>query len=297
MKRRLIILTIIFVLILGGLLLFYYFYIGSPSRQVLAYVNDEKITVEEFNREIAKVESPLREMLREDPLQFLEGMIIKKLLLQEAKKEVSDSSKTYKDITKSSPEEDLISNLMEKRFSTPPNVTKDEIRGFYSIFKEQMGGKSLDQVSSEIEEILRQEKQKEETRKFILGLRTAAKIQVDQVRLQKISSKPPESNTEEDFKNAIKSGKPFLVDFGANNCLPCRQMRPILKEIDKEYVGKVKVLIIDVYRYQNLAREFKIQLIPTLIFFDTQGKEIFRHIGFMDKDKIVTKLKEIGMEK
>ncbi len=296
MKRKLIIIIVILVLIIGGAYLFYSFYIESPSRQVLAHVNDERITVEEFNRELAKLESPLREMYREDPLQFLEGMIIKKLLLQEAKKEVPEKPKTYKDITKASPEEDLISNLMKKRFSTPPTVTKEEIKEFYSFFKEQMGGKSLDQVSSEIEEILRQEKLKEETRKFILGLRTAAKVQIDQIRLQKISSKPPESNTEEDFKNALKSGKPFLVDFGANNCLPCRQMRPLLKEIDKEYVGKVKVLVIDVYRYQNLAREFKIQLIPTLIFFDKQGKEIFRHIGFMDKEKIVAKLKEIGME-
>ena len=72
-------------------------------------------------------------------------------------------------------------------------------------------------------------------------------------------------------------------------------MRPILKEVDKEYAGKTKALIIDVYKYQGLAMEYKIQLIPTLVFFDSKGKEVFRHVGVLDKKTIVAKLKEIGM--
>jgi thioredoxin 1 len=54
--------------------------------------------------------------------------------------------------------------------------------------------------------------------------------------------------------------------------------------------------VIDVYKYQNLAREYKVQLIPTLVFFDSKGKEVFRHVGVLDKEKIIAKLKEIGME-
>jgi thioredoxin 1 len=72
-------------------------------------------------------------------------------------------------------------------------------------------------------------------------------------------------------------------------------MRPILKEVGKEYAGKASVLVIDVYKYQGLARDYKVQLIPTLIFFDSKGKEVFRHMGVLDKDKIIAKLKEIGM--
>jgi thioredoxin 1 len=72
-------------------------------------------------------------------------------------------------------------------------------------------------------------------------------------------------------------------------------MRPILKEIGKEYAGKTEILVIDVYKYQNLAREYKILLIPTLVFFDSKGKEVFRHVGVLDKGNIVAKLKEIGM--
>ena len=88
----------------------------------------------------------------------------------------------------------------------------------------------------------------------------------------------------------------MLVDFGANSCLPCRQIRPILKEVGKEYAEKARVLVIDVYQFQGLAKQYKVQIIPTLVFFDAKGKEAFRHLGVLDKEKIVSKLKEIGME-
>jgi thioredoxin 1 len=298
MKRKIIIFGGITIVILAGAFLFYFLYLGNPRRQTLAQVNGEEITVYHFKRELSKVESPLREMYQEEPVQFLEGMIIKNLLLQEAKKQgFSIPTKTYKDTAKDSQslEEILITELMKKKFSTPPTVTKEEIKRFYSLFKDRIGDKTLDQVAPAIEQIIREGKQQEEARQFIGELRSKAKVEIDQIRLQKIAAKPPESNTPGDFKKVLTDGKPFLVDFGANSCLPCRQMRPILKEVEKDYSGKVHVLVIDVYKYQDLGREYKIQLLPTLVFFDSKGKEAFRHVGVLDKEKIVAKLKEIGM--
>jgi len=289
---------VIAAVLLVGAVLFYFFYMGSPSRQVLAQVNGEKITVEEFNTEIAKVEDPLGQMYREEPQPFLEEIVVKKLLLQEAKREsISPPVKTYKDKEKDAlpPEEFLISELMKKKFSTPPTVTKEEIKNFYAMFKTQMGGKSLEQVSPALEQLIREGKQQEQLKVYVGELRSKAKVEIDQIRLQKIAAKAPESNTEDEFKNALASGKPVLVDFGANSCVPCRQLRPILKEVSKEYSGKAEVLVIDVYKYQTLAKEHKIMLIPTLVFFDSKGKEVFRHLGVLDKEKIVAKLKEIGM--
>jgi thioredoxin 1 len=280
------------------LILFYFFYLENPSRQVLAQVNDEKITLKQFNKELEKMENPLRDMYREEPNQFLEGIIVKTLLLQEAKKQgLSTPVKTYKDAAKDSksPEEILIGELMKKKFSSPPAVTPEEIKTFYSLFKDRLGGKPLDQVAPEIEQVIREGKEEEEWKSYIGELRNAAKVGINQIQLQKIAAKPPESNTEEDFKKALAGGMPFLVDFGANSCIPCRQMRPILKEIDKEYSGKTRVLVIDIYKNQNLAKEYKIVVIPTLVFFDSKGKEVFRQMGIMEKEKIVAKLKEIGM--
>jgi len=286
------------VLLLAGLAIFYFLFLNHPSRRVLAHINEEKLTVEEFNRELDKIESPLKEMLKEEPQPFLETLILKKLLLQEAKKEgLSSPVTTYKDTAKDSkpPEEKLIEELIKKKFPHPPAVTKEEVKSFYHQFKSQLEGKSYEEVSGEIEEILREGKRQSEMRQFIAELRGKAKVEVDQILLKKISSKPPESNSEDDFKRALTGGKPFVTDFGANNCLPCRQMRPILKEIGKEVAGKAEVLVIDVYKYPHLAREYKIQLIPTLVFFDAKGKEAFRQVGMMEKEKILSKLKEIGM--
>ncbi|NQT10488.1 MAG: thioredoxin family protein [Desulfobacteraceae bacterium] len=113
--------------------------------------------------------------------------------------------------------------------------------------------------------------------------------------LQKTTAEPPDSNTEGDFLNALKSGMPVLVDFGSNSCIPCRQMRPILHEVKKEYSGKAEVLVIDVYKYQSLAREHKVRMIPTLTFFDSNGKEVHRHQGFMSKNLILEQFKKMGV--
>jgi thioredoxin 1 len=225
-------------------------------------------------------------------------MIVQKLLLQTAKKEgISAPAKTYKDSAENATpvEETLIMELMKKKFSAPPQVTKEEIQTFYSVFKDQIGGKPLKEVATMIEEIIRKGKQEQALEEFVKELRTSAKVEIDQGRLQKLTVKPPESDTADDFTKALTDGKPLLVDFGANSCVPCRQMRPVLKEVEKEYSGKAKILVIDVYKYQSLAREYKVQVLPTLVFFDSKGKEVFRHFGILEKEKIVAKFKEIGM--
>jgi thioredoxin 1 len=296
MKRKTIIIGAIIV-ILAGALLFYFLYLQNPGRQVLAQVNGEKITLKEFNNELAKVESPLKEMLRENPQQLLEGLIMNRILLQEAKKQgLTPPIKTYKDTDKEaqSPEEAVIGELIKKKFPSPAPVSKEELKTVYLMLKDQLGGKPLDQVSSSIEELIRVKKREEETKQFIAQLYTSSKIEIDQIRLQNIASTPPESNTEEEMKKALSSGKPLLVDFGANSCLPCRQLRPILKEVAKDFTGKAEILVIDVYKYQNLAREYKIAALPTLVFFDNKGKEVFRQPGVMNKDQIAAKLKELG---
>jgi thioredoxin 1 len=249
---------------------------------------------------VEKAKLPERDMYKEEPQQFLEGMVLRTLILQEAKKDgITVPPKTYKDGDKSaealSPEEALMAEFMKKKFSAPPAVTREEIEEFYKVFRDRMEGKKLAEVAPTIEQIIQEGKQREAVETFVGDLQKNAKVEMNQDRIKKISAKPPESNTEEEFKKALQSGKPFLVDFGANNCPPCRLMRPVLKEIDKEYSSKTQILVLDVYKYQKLAQEYKVVFIPTLVFFDPKGKEVFRHVGVLEKEKIISKLKEIGM--
>lgn len=77
-----------------------------------------------------------------------------------------------------------------------------------------------------------------------------------------------------------------LLDLGARSCIPCRMMAPILEELEKESKGKAAVIFIDVWKDSEPGKRFKIQGIPTQIFFDKTGKETFRHFGFFDKKSI-----------
>jgi len=96
---------------------------------------------------------------------------------------------------------------------------------------------------------------------------------------------------------AAESAKlPKLVDLGADKCIPCKAMAPILKDLKTEYAGRMDVEFIDVWKNPNAGKAYKIKLIPTQIFFDASGKERFRHEGFYGKEDILGKWKELGVD-
>ena len=73
-------------------------------------------------------------------------------------------------------------------------------------------------------------------------------------------------------------------------------MAPILESLSNEYQGRANVLFIDVREDQAAAEKFRVQMIPTQIFFNAKGKEIKRHMGFMDKQDILKELKLVGLK-
>ena len=94
----------------------------------------------------------------------------------------------------------------------------------------------------------------------------------------------------------VDKGKPMLVDLGASTCIPCKEMVPVLAEVTKMYEGKVVVNIIDVYENPQETNKYKISVIPTQIFLDRDGKEVFRHEGFFSTEDIVKVFKDMGVE-
>ncbi len=104
------------------------------------------------------------------------------------------------------------------------------------------------------------------------------------------------SATDTTVRKSLSSGKPTVIDLGARTCIPCKKMAPILESLSTEYRGKASVLFIDVHADPDAAEKFRIQMIPTQIFFNAQGKEVKRHIGFMDKPDILKELKAAGLK-
>lgn len=93
----------------------------------------------------------------------------------------------------------------------------------------------------------------------------------------------------------INKALPRLVDLGAGKCIPCKMMAPILEELKKEYAGRLEVDFIDVWKNPDEAKKYKINIIPTQIFYDASGQELFRHEGFAPKEYILAKWKELGV--
>jgi len=85
-----------------------------------------------------------------------------------------------------------------------------------------------------------------------------------------------------------------MVDIGAHSCIPCKMMTPVIEELSKEYEGRAAIVFIDVWEHKAEAKKYGIKSIPTQIFYDAEGKEQFRHVGFFDKESIVAKLTELG---
>ncbi len=86
---------------------------------------------------------------------------------------------------------------------------------------------------------------------------------------------------------------PRLVDVGAEKCIPCKMMAPILEELKKEYTGALEVEFVDVWKYPGEAKKYNVRGIPTQIFYNASGKELARHLGFISKEDILKTFEEL----
>lgn len=91
-------------------------------------------------------------------------------------------------------------------------------------------------------------------------------------------------------------GMVTMVDIGKGQCIPCKMMAPILEKLKKEYSGRAAVIFIDIREDRTPAQRFGVRTIPTQIFFDRYGQEVFRHVGVMSEEDIVRRFKEMGVK-
>jgi thioredoxin 1 len=94
------------------------------------------------------------------------------------------------------------------------------------------------------------------------------------------------------------SPKVTFIELGSVNCIPCKQMQPVMKSIEEKYGEQIKVIFYDVWKAEQkqYAQKYGIRLIPTQVFLDESGKEFHRHEGFYPETEIDEILKEKGLE-
>ncbi len=88
-----------------------------------------------------------------------------------------------------------------------------------------------------------------------------------------------------------------FVELGSVNCIPCRMMQPIMRDIENAYQGQVKVVFHDVWTEEGkpYVKVYGVRVIPTQVFLDAKGVEFFRHEGFLPKEQLVAVLKAKGV--
>ena len=106
----------------------------------------------------------------------------------------------------------------------------------------------------------------------------------------------PTENTGDKAAPVAAAKLPKLRDLGAGKCIPCKMMAPILEELKKEYAGRMDVEFIDVWQNPDAGKAFGVEMIPTQIFYDADGRELFRHTGFYGREDILDKWKELGVD-
>jgi thioredoxin 1 len=99
----------------------------------------------------------------------------------------------------------------------------------------------------------------------------------------------------EEFGDLPVKGMVTMIDLGADKCVPCKMMAPIMAKIEKVYESKAAIIFIDVWKHREQAERFGIRAIPTQIFYDEAGREVYRHVGFMGEKEIVKQLGKMGI--
>jgi len=109
--------------------------------------------------------------------------------------------------------------------------------------------------------------------------------------------KAQNDQTEEKYQENKKT-KVTFVELGSVNCIPCKQMQPVMKAIEEKYGEQVSVIFYDVWKpeQKKYASEYGIKLIPTQVFLDETGKEFHRHEGFYPEEAIDKILQSKGLK-
>lgn len=89
---------------------------------------------------------------------------------------------------------------------------------------------------------------------------------------------------------------PKMIELGADQCIPCRMMKPILEELERDYKGKLEIEYIDVWKDRAAGEKYRVQSIPTQVFIDENGEEFFRHVGFFPKEDILKTFRNQGIK-
>jgi len=256
----------------------------APLDEDVLLVSDGVTIRQAQLRDILASQDPeLRPQLEKNLLFILEQQAVEQILINEANKA---------GVAVSGNNELSVQGLFEHR-TKEVTTSEEEVRSFYQANKEIMGGASFEQAADAIRHYLLQDKKQQIVADYIDGLGQTVNLRVNAEWIEIHSALAADNSVDK----ARRSGKPTLVEFGAQGCIPCDMMQPILDNLRRDYPEKLNVVFVHVGEEQILSSRFGIRSIPVQVFFDAKGKEVFRHVGFYAEKDVLAQLKKMGVEK
>jgi thiol-disulfide isomerase/thioredoxin len=171
-------------------------------------------------------------------------------------------------------------------------VGDSEVRVFYQENVDMFQGATLEQVKDDLRKYLQRERMSGVIDEHIRTISDRTLVEIDADWLKA----PAAAELNNPVDRARRSGRPTVVDFGADGCGPCDMMTPILDELRAAHSGRCNVVFAHVREKPALAQRYGISSIPVQVFFDRRGREVFRHTGFYPKEQMLARLAEIGVK-
>lgn len=269
--------------------------LAFDAETVVATVNGEQITLAQLDEALRALPDQYRGMFERSKHVLLDDLIGRKLLLQEAQRQgLAAGEPDGSPLPSASAEREAVQELLRREVLDGLDVSEAEVRQFYEEHKDEMpAGRSFEDLKEPLRAYALQEKRNEAVLSYLARLRAEGAVTRNEewIEAQKAMA------ADNPLDRALATGRPVVADFGQGTCVPCKMMKPILDDLKEDYAGRAEILIIETGEYPAVTQRVGIRAIPTQIFYDAEGNEVDRHQGFMPRDAIVEKLREMGVER
>ncbi len=252
----------------------------------LLEAGDVKITSKDLlDRRLKMDSSAYKTQLATYQFALLEDIAIEKLIEKEARDWAAKNGQS-----------DLKGEELMRGYVTSlvgeVKVSDEEARKFYEENMSMMGSASYQQVESAVKSYLQNEKTQALLNKHVATLSARHRVRISDIWAKQQYNKWIKTPVEV----ARRSGKPTMAKFGADTCKPCLAMAPIIKEVEKAYALVLNVVDINVEKEPVIGSHYGEGSIPLVIYYDKEGKEVSRTVGYRDKAAIQVELAKLGVK-
>jgi thioredoxin 1 len=261
--------------------------VAPLPENILLRTEGIEVNSKDINEVISKQPVQVQQELKDNAFFVLEQEAAGKMLKALARKHLSEQGKDTSSMT----EQQMLQTYFDD-LTKEITVSNKDIETFYKENESIFCGSPLDSVRKQIQSYVLQDKKQRFVDEYIKTVGQRIDIQVSD-SWTKNQNQHAKDNP---LDKARSNGKPTLAVFSAKSCCGPDKMLPVIDGIRAKYSDKINIVYVEPQKEQMLSARYGIRSIPAQIFYDSKGKETFRHNGFFSDTDIVTKLSEIGVK-